>query len=143
MSVVVDANLVAAIILPLPYSDVSRDKLASWKQSGERIIAPVLWEYELISVIRRAIFHGLLNDDQAYGALKRVVILNVESASPTESLHRRALTWAGRLSQSRAYDAQYLALAEQTGAEFWTGDQRLANSARQLGAAWVHWVGEG
>ncbi len=39
-----------------------------------------------------------------------------------------------------AYDAQYLALAEQTGAEFWTADKRLADRARRRNARWVKWI---
>jgi hypothetical protein len=41
---------------------------------------------------------------------------------------------SNRLGQSKAYDGFYLALAEQSNAEFWTADQCLVNSARQLGA---------
>ncbi len=143
MSVVVDANLVAAIILPLPYSEASGEKMAVWKQTGETILAPVLWEYELVTALRRAMLHGLLNPDQASGALHQVVILSVHSVPPSESLHQRALAWAEQLGQSRAYDSQYLALAEELGATLWTGDRRLANGASQLGIDWVRWVGEG
>jgi len=52
------------------------------------------------------------------------------------------LEWAGRLNQSRAYDAFYMALAEELGAEFWTADQRLARAAQQAGVTWTHWIGE-
>ena len=142
MSVVVDTNLVVATIIPLPYSEASSEKMASWKQRGEKILAPVLWEYELITALHRSLSQGRLTSDQAHYALRQAIILNLESISPTENLHRSALAWAKHLGQSKAYDSQYLALAEQEGAELWTGDQRLANRANQLGIGWVHWVGE-
>jgi hypothetical protein len=28
------------------------------------------------------------------------------------------------------------------GAELWTADQVLVNNAQQIGASWVHWMGE-
>jgi predicted nucleic acid-binding protein len=57
-------------------------------------------------------------------------------------LRQAALSWATRLHQKAACDGFYLAAAEQLGAELWTADQALANNARQLGASWVHWMGE-
>ena len=143
MTLVIDANLISAIVLPVAYSETARSKMARWKQEGELIIAPVLWEYEVTSSLRMAIVHRFLDPEQAAGALQRIMILNIHSVPPTEELHLAALEWAERLGQTRAYDAQYLALAEQSGAELWTADERLRNRARQLGAAWVRWVGEG
>ena len=142
MTLVVDANLISAIVLPLPYSEAARAKMARWKQEEEVIIAPVLWEYEVTSSLRMAIIHGLLDFEQAAGALHRIMLLNVQSIPPTEDLHLEALEWAGRLGQSLAYASQYLALAEQSGAELWTADERLRNRARQIGISWVRWVGE-
>jgi predicted nucleic acid-binding protein len=60
-----------------------------------------------------------------------------------------AFKWAERLGHSKAYDSFYLALAEWLSAErqvlveLWTADERLVNRARQVGAPWVRWVGEG
>jgi predicted nucleic acid-binding protein len=142
MSIVVDSNLVAAIVLPLPYSDAARGAIAGWKQSGDEVMGPVLLEYEFTTILRRAQFHGLMDSDQATFALQRMKDLHIQSMAPSEILHRRALEWAERLGQSRAYDAQYLALAEQVSAELWTGDKRLANGVAALGVDWVHWVGE-
>jgi predicted nucleic acid-binding protein len=142
VSVVVDANLIVAIALPLPYSEPSRQKIKAWKGSGEATIAPPLWEYEVTSALRRAAMAGWLNSDETAEALHRIMTLNIESIPPSEALHLKALKWAERLSQTRAYDAQYIALAEEMGLEFWTADRRLVEGCKQLGAAWVHWVGE-
>jgi predicted nucleic acid-binding protein len=57
-------------------------------------------------------------------------------------LRERALRWADRLGHAKAYDAHYLALAEQEGLELWTADRRLSNGAQQAGAHCVHWIGE-
>ena len=55
---------------------------------------------------------------------------------------RAAYAWAERLGQSRAYDAQYLAVAEQEGLELWTADRRLVRNAEQAGVRWVRRIGE-
>lgn len=141
MSVVVDANLIIAIPLPLPYSEPARRVMSAWKESGETIFAPLLWEYEVTSALRRAIVAGLLSLDEATGALQRILILNVQSVPPTPALHQQALKWAERLGQAKAYDGQYLAVARELGAPFWTGDRRLVNAASQIGIQWVHWIG--
>ena len=140
--VVVDSNLVAAIVLPLSYSDKARGFIARMKQIGAVIMGPDLWEYEFTTVLRRAQYHGLINTDQAADAIRRMRILNIRSISPSETLHQRSLEWAERLRQARAHDAQYMALAEQLDSELWTGDRRLAHSAAGLGVIWVHYVGE-
>ena len=140
--IVVDSNLVTAVILPLPYSEAARRMIASWKGAGDAIVGPVLWEYELTTVLRRALVHGLMTGEQLASAIRLVAILNIQSVLPSESLHQSALNWAERLGQNKAYDAPYMALAEQLNAEFWTGDRRLADGAHSLGVSWVHWVGE-
>src|SRR5438477_244782 len=68
--------------------------------------------------------------------------IGVETIPMDAPLCQAAFEWAGRLNQVRAYDGFYLALAEQLKAEFWTADKRLANAVQQIGANWVHWIGE-
>jgi predicted nucleic acid-binding protein len=142
MSLVIDANLVVALAIPLPYSEAARNKLVSWKAADEQIFTPMLCEYEVTSALRKAVNVGLLDSEQGMLALRNIHTLNVHSIAPNIELHQQALRWAERLKQSKAYDAQYLALAEELRSVLWTGDLRLVNGARQAGADWVHWVGE-
>ena len=58
MSKVVDANILAALVLPLPYSRQAEARFTSWKQAGTRLLAPVLMEYELGAVLRKAVVAG-------------------------------------------------------------------------------------
>ena len=77
--VVVDSNLVAAIVLPLSYSDKARGFIARMKQIGAVIMGSDLWEYEFTTVLRRAQYHGLINTDQAADAIRRMRIFNIRS----------------------------------------------------------------
>ncbi len=54
-------------------------------------------------------------------------------------LQEQAWNIALRLNQPRAYDAQYLAVAEREGCEFWTTDRRLYNSVNDA-LPWVRLV---
>jgi predicted nucleic acid-binding protein len=140
--VVVDANCSLAQVLPLPYATAVVQRMRAWQDAQPRILVPGLWEYEVVTGLRRACFQGLLSLAQAQASLDELLGMGLEVAPATGNLHRRALEWAERLGQSRAYDAQYLALAEQVGAELWTGDRWLANGVAALSVEWVHWVGE-
>ena len=141
MSAVIDSNLITAVVLPLPYSDQATQKIIAWKRAGAELLAPVLLEYEIAAVLRKAVVARWLTTDLAVEAIGKVLALNVRCLTPTANLHERALRWADRLGHSKAYDAHYLAVAEQEGIELWTADRRT-NGAQQLGAHWVHWIGE-
>jgi predicted nucleic acid-binding protein len=47
------------------------------------------------------------------------------------TLYQRAFELATRFGHPRAYDAHYLAVAEQEGCELWTMDRRLYESVRR------------
>ena len=74
--------------------------------------------------------------------LDLILELGVELVLPTRSLSAQAIYFAERIGQSKAYDAQYLALASRENAPFWTADRRLANAAQATGLSWIHWVGD-
>jgi predicted nucleic acid-binding protein len=143
MSVAIDANLLAALVLPLSYSGQATEKFTDWKRAGVPLLAPLLLEYEISSILRKAVVAQWLTPDLALEALVQILALNVQCLPPTADLHQRALGWAQRLGQAKTYDAHYMAVAEQEGVELWTADRRLANGAQQAGAAWVRWIGEG
>jgi predicted nucleic acid-binding protein len=142
VKVVIDANLVVALFLPLPYSEQARERFLAWDRDGSELLAPALLEYEVNSSLHRAAATGLLAYREARIAVQHALALGVTCVSPSPRLHERAMRWAERLNHRRSYDAQYVSLAEQEQAELWTADRRLANGARQIGVGWVHWVGE-
>jgi predicted nucleic acid-binding protein len=142
MKAAVDANLVAALVLPLPYSQQATRSVTEWKQAGVELVAPLLLEYELSAVLRKAVVAGWLTTELAAEAMAEILALNIGCVPPTLEHHERALGLAERLGHSKTYDAHYLTVAEQTGAALWTADARLVSAARQAGIPWVHWIGE-
>lgn len=142
MTIVVDSNIVVALLLPLPYSPQAISLMDYWRHSGERLIAPALFEYEITSLIRRSVYHNQLERAQMVSVLGRLLSTGLVTLPPTRLNHEDALALAERIGQSKAYDAQYLALASRENAPFWTADRRLANAAQATGLGWVHWVGD-
>ena len=139
---VIDANLAVASVVPLGYSDQARQLLHKWLEVGDELFAPTLWEYEVVTSLRKSIVGKAIRPERVVPALVEVFQLGVYIVPQTLDAHIRALEWAQRIGQIVAYDAQYLALAEDLEAEFWTADKRLAETAQQAGATWAHWVGE-
>jgi predicted nucleic acid-binding protein len=138
---VVDAGVMLALVLPLPFSAQATDKVRSLRQAREEIFAPALLEYEMCSALRRAVTHKLLDESAAVAALDWIEVIRIRPITTASSLHARALSWAARLGQSKAYDSQYLALAEQLKCGLLTTDLRLARAAQALGATWVEALG--
>jgi predicted nucleic acid-binding protein len=138
MKVVLDANLIASLVLPLPYSDAAAERILAWKRQGVAFAAPALWRYEVNSVLRKAVVAGYLPADQLEFALVQIWGLNIQDFPATLELQRAELSWAERIQHSKIYDSAYLAIAEMLKAELWTADRRLVNSARTAGAGWVY-----
>lgn len=105
--------------------------------------APRLWVSETTSTIRFSVYQKALTLEQAEDILRTIHGLRVEIMDEDEELSLRALELAGKLGQSKAYDAFYLALAEKLVVDFWTADERLFNRCRKdLKLSWVHWIEE-
>lgn len=142
MTTVVDSNIIAALMIPVPYSPLATRHMNDWDNKDESLIAPLLFEYELVSITRRSVALGHLAVARASAVLDGLLNSRVVTIRPTASQHENAYRLAGLLGRSKAYDAQYLALAEREAADFWTADRRLANRCQQLELSWVHWIGE-
>ena len=142
MTTVVDSNIIASLVLPASYSGQSKGLMKHWDDAEENLVAPILFEYELATIIRRSVVTGQLEEGQASAVLMRLLHSRVDTIAPSAALHRDALRLAKRIGQSKAYDAQYLALAAREDAHFWTADRRLAAAAQNAGLEWVHWIGD-
>ena len=138
---VVDSNVAVKSIL-----SVTDSLNAFWERVDKEQItpcAPRLWLSETTSAIRFLLSQKEITSDEAEQALRTIHGLRVEMINEDEELSLRALELSGKLGQSKAYDAFYLALAEKLVVEFWTVDERLFNRCRKdLKLSWVHWTGE-
>ncbi len=142
MKVVVDANVLVALSVSVSYSQAASARLKIWLEGGVALFAPSFWSYEAVSAIRKFVAKGELTQEQALGAVSRLLSLGVREVEPSWELHQKALDWAQRLDHFVAYDGAYLAVAEHLEAAFWTADRPLVEKARELDVDWIHLIGE-
>lgn len=133
----VDANLVFRGIAEPDNAAVQR-VWQRWRRERRSLAAPRLLRYEVTNALHRAQQHGLLSRGTAVAALRAVLALPIR-LHEDDGLHERALDLAGRFGLAAAYDAHYVALAEQLGVELWTADRRLARAVQEE-LSWVRLV---
>jgi len=139
---VIDANIQIAQFIELPCSYLAEQCFNGLYQRRAKIIVPVLWSYEVTSVMRKAIVMKVLTYERASQLLADLDNMEIEVIAPTVDIHRRALEWAALIGQNKSYDSEYLAIADLYQADFYTADRSLASAAQKAGADWAHWVGE-
>jgi predicted nucleic acid-binding protein len=118
--IVVDASVVASALA----DDGDDGDQARARLRGERLCAPEILDLEVISVLRRLLGAGGLDERRTDLALADLGELHLRRVS-----HRPLL---GRIWELRhtvtPYDAAYVALAEAIGTTLITADRGLANA---------------
>jgi predicted nucleic acid-binding protein len=142
MNVVADASMIASLFLPLPHSEQSAHRIASWKREGLTLCAPTLLLYEISLIFHGAKAAGYIDSEQLHtlpGLLRQI---GLEMIPPSEAIQEEALRYAELLGHSKTYDAHYLAVAKQKSAQLWTANNQLAAAAKMAGLDWVRFVGD-
>jgi len=132
MAFCLDASVAVAAFMPNPARRQAQDFVAETLGRGEQFVAPPLLLAETTSVLRRYVHLGTLQHEQAVAALQDLL------ASPLRvdgrpHIYARALDLARRLGHGRAYDVQYLVVADLEGCPIITLDGGLYRSALTLG----------
>lgn len=134
----VDASAAVKWVLEEIHSSAARALLRDALARGRSILAPAILYPETTNALYRRERRDALSAIDARVALERFFSFPIQVVSHPD-VYYRALQLARRYALPAAYDAQYLALAAMTDAEFWTADQRLFNTLpRSL--RWVRWI---
>jgi predicted nucleic acid-binding protein len=140
MTVVIDANILIAFALAdEPLYAQANQILSAWHTTQEYLAAPRLFRSEITAVVRKTVYQQRLTAEQGRVMLSQLLVYPVEFHEDDELL-KEAYELVTRFNRPRAYDAQYMALAERLDCEFWTADERLVNSTQQQ-FGHIRWLG--
>jgi len=125
--VVLDVNVLLAFTIPQEYAhDAAQRALNHWIGSNIHIVAPPLLHAEFTAVMRKLVYTQRLSQEHADEILHAMLQLPIYIFYNTQ-IYSRALTLATQFNQPRAYDTQYLAVAEYFDCTLWTADERFVN----------------
>ncbi len=125
----VDASVVVRLVV-FPNHATIQAIWQQWIRERQQIIAPALMLYEVTNALHQYYRQKLLTEETVTIAANTLLALPIRIYSDAD-LHLASLAIARRYGLPAAYDAHYVALAEQAGAELWTADQRLVHRCRQ------------
>lgn len=103
------------------------------------ILAPSLLEYELINGLIIAQKRGRVKEEIILTALDGFISLGLKLKNLFHS-YLKVLHYC-KVYNRTAYDASYLALAEEEGISLVTADERLFNTVKK-DLKWVKWLGD-
>ena len=133
---IVDASVLLGAFFP-DEAQAQAQLLLRQHASGQvRLKAPSILLYEVSNAVWQAERRGRIPGAQAAEILQTAAALNIDLL-PLE--WGEMLPLARRFGR-RAYDAAYLTLAERSGEQLITGDERLYNAVHP-GLDWVVWIG--
>ena len=137
---VIDASVVLKWFLrDEKYGDSAMSLLERFVRGEIELAAPSLLVYEVINGLVVAQRKGRIDEEKVLASISGFINLGIQFVD-VAGLEARVQHFCRAYDRS-AYDASYLAVAEQESLALVTGDERLYNSIKGK-ATWVKWVGE-
>jgi predicted nucleic acid-binding protein len=134
VSVVLDANVLVALLVADAHQAAAQAHLEDWLAAGEELHAPGVLPYEVANVLARLVFEGALD-------VNEVTEIWQDFAAFDLQLHPFDLVGEGpgiaaitvQLRRRHATDSTYVRLAQRLETTLWTLDGALARNAADIG----------
>lgn len=130
MTVVLDSNVAVALALDNERAPAVEGRLRAWEEAKEALHAPSLFRFEVANALMRSIVAGKIDAADAKVAWQRIVAIEITLHGLVDG--PTVIAVARKLKRESAYDAAYVALAQELGAELWTLDGPLYRNAAGL-----------
>jgi predicted nucleic acid-binding protein len=135
---VIDASVVLRAFFPDEEGQTQAQALVrAYVLELVEVVAPTLLPYEVTNAVLQAVRRERIELEVAKSILATFEDLEIPTVEPKPS---QTLALAHHHNRS-AYDAAYLALAQERGTQLVTGDRHLYNAVRDQ-LPWVIWIGE-
>lgn len=134
MSVVLDANVIVALLVADEHQAAAQAHLEDWLTVGEELHAPCVLPYEVSNVLARLVFEGSFDIDEVTATWQDLAEFDIRLhpfESPVDGPRVAAIT--SRLRRRHATDSAYVCLAQRLGTTLWTLDGALARNAADVG----------
>ncbi len=134
MSVVLDANVIVALLVDDEHQSTVQEHVQGWLSAGQQLHAPGALPYEVANVLARLVFEGTLTLNEVTEIWQDLAALGVELHSfdyTRDGPGVAAIT--ADLRRRHATDSVYVDLARRLGTQLWTLDGALARNAATLG----------
>jgi predicted nucleic acid-binding protein len=138
--IVIDASVAVKLILTEAHSDQVIALLTASAQAAEPIVAPPLLPFEIANILRQRMVRQGMSLSAADQLMADFLTFPINLTAPP-GLYQQALAIADTHQLPAAYDAHYVALAQQLGGELWTDDQRLLRALTGR-LTFVKWIGD-
>ena len=136
LKICVDASLVMRLVLSGEKGSPIFQLWQGWFEANAILIAPSLIFYEITNALHQQFRHQLLEVEEVNRAFQTSLELGIRTVNNPQ-MHQRAAEIARIWKLNAAYDAHYVALAEQEQAACWTADKKLVKAVPKS-VDWVH-----
>jgi len=129
LTVVLDSNVAVVLTLDTERAPAIEERLRVWRESEEALHAPSLFRFEVANALTRNIAAGKIDSSDAKIAWQRIAAMEISLHGLTDG--PSVIAVARKLKRENAYDASYIALAQELDAELWTLDGPLFRNAAE------------
>lgn len=137
---VIDASVAVKLALQEEHSPAAEALIQSLPQVGVRMIAPLIFSFEIANALHKAAHAGAVTPADAVRRFRELSAYAIETVA-SDGLHERAILLASELGVGAVYDSHYLALAIERDCEFWTADWRFYRAAHRH-SDHARWLGD-